>query len=239
MAERPAGADRAQHRECEILGRRPLGKPALNAYEHRPGEPVDERLRRKNVFDFGSPDAEAQSAERTVGRRVTVSADDDHARTHEPLLVHHDMLDALMSVVRAVKGLDAVAPAVVLERLCLPQRGRIGNDARRDVRARNNVVDHAEMRVGRKSLHASLDEACKSLRARIFVGKVQVCVEKNGVLVYRAHHVLIKNLLVQGPGHGGFSKCGRSQAMLSRRAPEGDGILFIENLTSKCRFSYT
>lgn len=78
------------------------------------------RLRRKNMLYFRSPDAESKRAERAVSRRVAVAADDDHARTHKPLLVHHNMLNALMSIVGTVKSLDAVAPAVGLEGLRLP-----------------------------------------------------------------------------------------------------------------------
>ena len=206
VTERTTGAYRAKHRERQILGRAALGQHAVDADQHRLRQTIDERLRRENVLDFRGPDPESEGAERPVGRGVTVAADDDHAGTHQSLLGHHDVLDALMWVVRAVEGVDAVAAAVGLERFGLTQRGRVGNDARRDVRARNDVVHDAEVRVGNGRLHASLDEARKRLRARVFVRKMQIDIEQHGVRVDRAHHVLVENLPVQSSGHRDFSK---------------------------------
>jgi hypothetical protein len=83
----------------------------------------------EDVLDLGGADAEAQRAERAVGRGVAVAADDDHARPDHAVLGRHHVLDALQRVVR-VEQRDAVAVAVALQVAGLQRRRRVGDHAR-------------------------------------------------------------------------------------------------------------
>ena len=109
----------------------PLGNRAVDADAHVLGHAVDQRLRGQHVLDLGGADAEAERAERAVGGRVAVAADDHHARPDHPVLRGDDVLDALQRVV-GVEQRDAVPVAVVLEVAGLQRRGRIGDDAELD-----------------------------------------------------------------------------------------------------------
>lgn len=136
------------------------------------------------------------SAPRTVRGRVAVAADHGHTRAYEPLLVHEHVLDALRRVVGAVEGLDAEVAAVLFQVRGLKGAGRVVNHTRGDVRRRNDVVDHTQVRFGRKDAAAALAHVTEGLRTRAFVDKVGVHVQKHRVLVDPLDRVGVHDPLV-------------------------------------------
>ena len=61
---------------------------------------------------------------------VAVAADHDHPRAHESLLIHYDVLNTLIRIVGAVKGVNTETAAVGLKRLGLNAAFLIVNAAR-------------------------------------------------------------------------------------------------------------
>ena len=148
------------------------------------------------MFDFRSADAKGQSSQRTVRRRVTVAADHDHAGSYEPLLVHQDMFDALSCIVGTIKRINAEIAAVFGEIGGLKRARLIMNHTRIGIGRRNDVVDHAQVRVGSKNAAAALAHTAEGLRTRVFVGKVSVHVKKHRFPVNTLDRVALHNLLV-------------------------------------------
>lgn len=83
----------------QILGRRTRRQGAVDPDPHVLRQPVDQSLGREQVFDFGGADAEAERAQRAVGRGVAVAANDDHSRPDHAVLGRDDVLDALPAVI--------------------------------------------------------------------------------------------------------------------------------------------
>ena len=175
------------------------------------------------MFDFRRADPEAQGAQRTVRRGVAVPADDDHAGTNEPLFVHQNMFDALIGVVGAIEGGNAVFSAVLFKGLGLDEACFVVDDARRDVVTRNDVVDDAEMSVRDECFAAARGKARKGLRRRVFVCKVRVAVEKNGVGVDAFDCMGVNDLFVESAGyrHGESPvlSCSEENVVRDRKRP--------------------
>ena len=100
------------------------------------------------MLNFRGADAEGKGAQRAVGGGVAVAADHHHARPHESLLLHDDVLDALIGALGTVEGFDAEVLAVLLHVERLHAGGLVVDAARPLVVGRNDVVDDAQMRVG-------------------------------------------------------------------------------------------
>ena len=175
------------------------------------------------MFDFRRADSEAQGAQRPVRRGVAVPADDDHAGTHEPLFVHQNMFYALIGVVGAIEGGDAVSSAVLFEGFGLDEACFVVDDARRDVVTRNDVVDDAEMSVRDEGLAAARGKARKGLRRRVFVCKVRVAVEKNGVGVDAFDRMGVNDLFVESAecrhGESPVLSCSEKSVVRDRKRP--------------------
>ena len=199
-----AGGNGFKDGKCQVFCGGTGGKFSRDRDAHGARRAVDERLRGEDVFDFRCADPEAQGTQRTVRRGVAVAADDDHAGAHEALFVHQNMFNALIGVVGTVEGGNAVFPAVLFEGLGLDEACFVVDDARRDVVTRNDVVNDAEMSVRDECLAAARGKACKGLRRRVFVCKVRVAVEKNGVGVDAFDRMGVNDLFVESAGcrHG-------------------------------------
>ena len=80
VADAAAGADLADDREDDVLGRDAGGQLAVDRDRHplRPG--LRQRLGGEHVLDLARADAEGERAERAVGGGVAVAAHDGHAR---------------------------------------------------------------------------------------------------------------------------------------------------------------
>ena len=157
------------------------------------------------MFNFGRADAEAECAERTVGRRVAVAANHHHPRADKPLFVHQYVLNALVRIVGTVKGVDAEMPAVGFERFGLPEGRSIVNAARRFVLGRNDVVDDAKVRVGDRNVESALAQSCKGLRRGVLVREMNVAVEKHSRRIDCLHRMRVDNLSVERAWHFSFS----------------------------------
>ena len=83
---------------------------------------LQQALRREHVADFGAADAEGEGAERAVGARVAVAADDGHARLRRAELRADDVHDAAPRIAHA-EQLDAEFGGVPLELPHLPGGG--------------------------------------------------------------------------------------------------------------------
>ena len=86
------------------------------------GSTLQQALRREHMADFGRADAEGEGAERAVGRRVAVAADDGLAGLRRAELRTDDVDDAALLAAEA-EQLDAELPAVLFHRLDLARRG--------------------------------------------------------------------------------------------------------------------
>ena len=116
MAGRAAGADMRDDGERDVLGRDARAEPAIDRDPHALRLALPDRLRHQHMRDFGGADAERIGAERAVGRRVAVAADDQQARQRQALLGADHMHDALPRIVEA-EQLDADASP------CSPRAG--------------------------------------------------------------------------------------------------------------------
>ena len=153
----------------------PGPKLAIDAQFQRLGHRLQQRLRGEHVLHFARADAEGQSAERAVGRRVAIAADDRHAGLRVALLGADDVDNALARVVDVVQR-DAEFAAVVAERIDLLLRDRVEN--RQAAVGRGDiVVDRRERPLGPANLAAGETEALERLRAGHFVDQVQVDVQ--------------------------------------------------------------
>ena len=199
-AQGAARRDAAQNVEHEILGVGALGHRARDADAHRRGKPVDKRLGGENVFNFRGADAKAQRSESAVRGGVAVAADDDHARAHESLLLHDDVLDPLVGALGAVEGFNAEVLAVLLHVERLLERGLVIDSARLFVVGRDDVVDDAQVRVGNEHGKAALTHTGEGLRRGVFVGKVHVAVKKHSVVVNARNGVRLDELGVERAG---------------------------------------
>ena len=170
---------------------------SVNPDQHRLRHAVDERLGRENMLDFGGPDPERQSPEGAMRRGVAVTADHDHARAHQPLLIHQHMLDTLMRVVRAIEGLDAELAAVLAKLRRLTGTRGVLNNAGGDILCRNDMVNHAEMGVRRQYADTALNQSCKSLRTRVLIREVDVDVQQNRAVIDSLHRVGVDDFLIQ------------------------------------------
>ncbi len=98
------GPDAPDEGEDQVLRRDPRGRHARESDLHRLRPRLDDALGRQHVLDLAGPDPEGERAERAVGRRVRVAADDDHAGLGEAELGADHVHDALL---RATRGRTA------------------------------------------------------------------------------------------------------------------------------------
>ena len=107
------------------------------------------------MLDLGGADAEAERAERTIGGGVAVSASDQHARRHQPLLRHDDVLDPLPGIAEPVKG-DVVLAAVFFE-IADQKLGLLARPAAHAGRV--HMINDRKMRFGSPDLQALCSQA--------------------------------------------------------------------------------
>ena len=193
-----AGAGVGDQGEHEVLGGDAVGQAAVDGHRHRLGPGLHQRLGGEDVLDLRRADAERDRAERAVGARVAVAADDRHPRLGEAELRADHVHDALVEVAERVQP-DAELLAVPAQRLDLGARDRV-RDRLVPVEGGDVVVLGRQGEVGSAYGPAGEAESLERLRARDLVDEVEVDVEQVGLTGHRPHHVLVPDLLRQRPG---------------------------------------
>ena len=128
------------------------------------------------VFDFARADAKRQRAKRAVRARVTVAANDRHARLRQTKLWSNHVHDALFRRVN-VEQLNAKLFAVASQRFDLIGRDCIG-DRQTAIRRRHVVIDRAKRQIRTAHTTACLSQTVKSLGRRDLVDEVEIDVEQ-------------------------------------------------------------
>ncbi len=182
MTRRAAGAQLGDDGEDQILAAHPMGQAPIHCDAHGLGLGLQQRLRRQHMAHFGGADAKRQSAERAMGGGVAVAADNGHARLGQTQLRADHMDDAAVGAV-PTRQANAMAAAVILERLHLLFRRRIDIDrlgAGRARRCGRGMIQRAEHPVRSADFQPALFERGEGLRACHFMDEVQVDIDQRG-----------------------------------------------------------
>ena len=193
MADAAAGAELADDRQDDVLGRDAGGQFAVDLDGHPLRPRLGERLGGQHVLDLARADAERQRPERAVGGGVAVAAHDRHPRQRASLLGTDDVDDALAGVAHRVVG-DAELGRVAAQRVDLLGRDLVG-DRLVDVGGRDVVVLGGDGQFG--TAHPSTRQAqpVEGLRAGDLVDQVEVDVRagrarrrgRRGCTTWRSH----------------------------------------------------
>src|SRR5215210_1642923 len=191
-ATRPYTVQDAEH---EVLGRDVGGKRALDGDGHGLRPALGKRLGSEDVLDLARPDAESERAERAVGGRVGVAADDHEPGLGEPRLGPDNVHDTLPDGAPLVE-LDAELLAVAPQGLHLFCRDLVF-DGHAELRRRDVVVHRRQGQLGTAHPPPGEPEALESLGARHLVNQVQVNVDEVGLPRGAPYHMLLPHLLCQ------------------------------------------
>lgn len=129
------------------------------------------------VLDIGRSDAEAERAEGSVGRRVTVAGTDRHSGQHKTKLGHDDVFDALHAM-EDVEQLDAEIGAVFGEIFGLAGGPRVGHCSGAVCRRRIDVIDGPERRLRPPHRATCFPQSRERLRAGALVQHSPVDIEQ-------------------------------------------------------------
>src|SRR5690606_34283262 len=173
------------------------------------GAGLPQALGGQDALHLAGADAEGQSAEGPMRRRVAVAADDGHARLGEALLRADDVRDALVGAVQVVKG-NAKLLAVAGEGFHLLRGDRI-RDGQRPVRGGDVVVYGRHRQVGPAHPAPGQPQPLEGLGRRHLVEEVKVDVKQGGTARLLHHDVALPDLLVHrfrlhGAHLGGFTR---------------------------------
>ena len=183
-------ADASDDRERQVFGGDARTEAAGNVDRHRPRPALQQALRREHVPDLGGPDAEGERAERTVGARVAVAADDGASRLGNPELWTDDVHDAA-AVVLHPEELNPELRAVERELTHLPC-GRFDGDrhATGDLRRirRRRVVHGRKGPVRPAQPQSAAAQHVERLRRGDLVHQVQIDVQHGRSLRRLGHY---------------------------------------------------
>ena len=166
--------------------------------------PLEERLRREDHLDLARPDPERQRAERAVGRRVRIAADDRHPGLGEPELRSDHVDDPLVRRAEAMQR-DGELAAVRLELGDLCRSHRIGHRQRPRV-GRGGVVRRGDRPFGVTDAQPARAEPGEGLRRRHLVDEVEVDREDRRRPFVLADDVVVPDLLDDRAGAVGVHR---------------------------------
>ena len=192
-ARRADPADRGQH---EVLGGDAGRQPAVGADQHRFRLLDQQALRRQDVLDLRSADAEGKRRERAVRAGVRIAADDRHPRQRRALLGADHVDDALPLVAERKIRLGAVRADVGVERLDLGPRDRIA-DAGVPVLGRRVVVGRGDDRADAPRRAARELQSFVGLRTGDLVDEMAIDVQERRAVGLRADDVAVPKLVVE------------------------------------------
>ncbi len=196
-----ARADLRDDREDDVLGRDAGSKHALDRDGHGLERLQRKGLGREHVLDLARADAERHGAERAVGARVAVAADDRDARHGQPELGTDDVHDALLDVAERVQA-DAELLRVPAQGVDLGAARQVG-DGLVDGERRGVVVLGRDGQVRSAHRAAGHPQPVEGLRAGDLVHEVKVDVDEVGRAVLALHdEVVIPDLLGEGLARG-------------------------------------
>ena len=198
VTDAAAGADLADDREDDVLGRHARWHVAFDVDRHPLRPRLRQRLGGQHVFDLAGADAERQGTERAVGCGVAVAAHDGGARQRSTLLGTDDVDDALVRVAHRVQG-DPELGGVGPHRVDLLGRDRVG-DRLVDVGRRDVVVLGRHGELGAAHGAPTQAQAVEGLRAGDLVDEVEVDVQQVRFAGRGVHQVAVPDLLRQRVG---------------------------------------
>ena len=178
VAGHAAGAEPADRRQDQVLGRDAGAELAGVVDPHRARPFLHHALGREDVLDLGGADAEGQRAEGAVGGGVAVAADDRHAGLGDAQLRADHVDDALAVGAEAVE-LQPELLAVALQGFDLDAGELVGDQpGRHRAVGRRVVVGGRQRLVGAADRAAGQAEAVEGLRRGDLVDQVQVDVDQ-------------------------------------------------------------
>ena len=178
----------------------PNGQAAFDADFQRPRFVLQERLGGQHVLDFAGADAEGQGAERPVGGRVAVAANDRHARLRQPQFRSDDVDDALIAVVEVVEANTEVL-AVLPQGIDLLLGDLVG-DRQRAAGGRHVVVDRGHGPLGPPHLPSGEPQRFEGLGAGHLVDELQVDIQDRLLALFAMHDMAVPYLLEHCSGGG-------------------------------------
>ncbi len=218
-----AGADLGDDGEHEVLGGDSARQDPIHGDRHRAEGAQGQRLCRENVLDLARADTERQRAERAMGRRVAIAADDRHPRLSEAELRPDDVDDALLGIPHAMQA-NAELGAVATQRVDLLARNGVG-DREFDADRRNVVVLGGERQVWSPYSPAGGAQAVECLWAGDLVDEVKVDVEQVGLAVDALDDVRVPDLFRQSASHRGLLALALPRSRGSLRLVSRDGSI--------------
>jgi hypothetical protein len=169
-------ADLADDGEDQVLGRHAFGQPVHHIDCESLGLALQQALRGQYVADFGGADAEGESAERAVSRRVAVTANNGLAGLSKSEFGPDDVHDAAPAILE-IEQFDAELGGVDLELLDLLRRGidRDGHATEYLLGARGRrVVHRCDGQIRAAQLEPAQAQLGVRLRSGHFMREVKV-----------------------------------------------------------------
>ena len=188
-----ADADFGDEGENDVLGGDAVAEHTVDLDFKGFGWALKEALRREDVLNFGSADAECEGSESAVGGRVGIAADHGHTGLREAQFRADNVDDALVVGVHAVAG-DAEFDAVGFELGDLFGGDGI-EDGQGPVGRRNGVVRGGDGEVWATDFEAAGAKAGEGLRAGDFVDEVEIDIEQGGCAGLFVDFMVVPNFL--------------------------------------------
>ena len=207
VAGAAVGGDLADEVEDQVLGGYADGQLAVDPQFQRLGFVLEQCLRGEDVLDFAGADPEGECAQRAVGRGVTVTADDRHARLREAQLRPDDVHNALLGIVE-VEQPDAKFATVFAQRVDLLFGNQV-DDRQRPIGGRNVVIGRGDGQFGSSHAAASEAEALERLRAGHLVDKLPVDVEDRLPSLVGVDDVIVPDFFKERAGAVRWARHGR------------------------------
>ena len=167
MAVTTSGANLADHRQHNVLGRDTERQLPFNAHLHVFHFLGDQTLGSQYVLNLGCTDAVRQCTKGAMGRGVRITADNRHTRQGRALLRADNVHDALTHVVH-LEFENAEVIAVLIQRSDLNARHFIGDSVQATLAlglgGRHVVIGRGNVGVNAPRLAASQSQPFKRLR---------------------------------------------------------------------------
>ena len=192
----PPDPDPGDQREDDVLGADPRRQPAVDPNLVGLGPALEQALRGEDHLHLARADPEGQRAERAVGGRVRVAADDRHAGLGQAHLRADDVDDALVGRADAVER-DAELGAVVGQHLDLGGGHGVG-DRQAPIMGRDRVVGGRHGLAGPADPQPASAQAGECLRAGDLVDEVQVDAQDGRGARLVADDVVVPDLVDEG-----------------------------------------
>jgi hypothetical protein len=196
MADAAGRADARDDGQDHVLGAHAGAQRAIDVHPHRSRLALPQALRGHDVRDLRGADAEGEGAERAVGGRVGIAADQRDARLCDALFRSHHVRDALAFIAQ-VEQRDPACLGVLLDLFDQAAMLRVGNVGGGFSGGRVVVVRGGEGEVGAANRLPALAQPGEA-RRRSVVHQVPVDIQQVVTIAAIDHHVPLPDLVEQG-----------------------------------------